>query len=192
MKIYKITPDFDCHSLQPSDSENYLKIKPFGLKAITEIWPESMQFYIRYPLDTKQGDILHLAKGGLAIKKSLLETDIGELLNYAGEILDISIETINDSYVVLNPLQYFNCLDRDNSEFRTTPDGSVVVEIFKYSFFKDRIGFSDFFKIPETHMTSLYTATPTEEDPEDKSFYSLYHELGLIGIKFKEVWSDEN
>ena len=104
--------------------------------------------------------------------------------------LDQSCETlplpVEDSGELLfcNVTEVVNCLDKKQSEAKPYP-GTYK----KYVFHPDRWNFS-LFKIPETAPWEVLCVEGVT-DPNDE-FKGTVERLGLTGIKFQKLWSDES
>jgi hypothetical protein len=118
-----------------------------------------------------------------------LHSDLGRIIERAGEVLPATLELTGEELFIFNCTACYNCLDRIDTQMRTTPDGRVAIEIKKHAFHADRIGDSTLFKIPETHRVSLYTLTGRGDVGDE--FHTLYQALGFTGLKFEQVWTDE-
>lgn len=188
MKIYRLRPDYTKFSLLPVDRNAFTKPGLFQLLPMRSSW-QPLTFYVRDPVRTLKADFLNVNPGALAYTRSVNESLLGEIIERSGEVLRGSIENPKEELFILNTLASYNCLDRDNSKLRTTPDGSVVIEVFKYAFHPERIGSLNLFKIPETRTVAIY-ALAGRDAPEDE-FYAQYQAGGFTGLQFEEVWSSE-
>lgn len=192
LTIYRIEPDFAYWRLLPSDPNLYKIGDCFALKEMGPTWPKP-SFYIKDPVRQKQGDFVSAVGGGLTFRSSVLHTPVGGILGSSGELLEATLEETGEQLLILNPMVCYNCFDRSKAEFRTTPDGTVFVQIFKYAFHRDRIGLNTLFKIPETFRIDIYTSVehdgePDEDCPAD-NFYAHYHASGLTGLRFEKIWT---
>jgi hypothetical protein len=188
MTIYKITADHDFWSLLPVQKEQFVKQTLFQLESMRSSWID-LSFYVRDPARTIRGDFFNLSLGCLAYGGRVNESDLGEIIERSGEMLKAKLDGTDEMIYVLNPTACYNCLDRHNTVAEWTPDGTVAVQVKKYAFHVDRIGDCNLFKIPEMKRVGLFAISGRDE-PEDE-FYAQYHDMGLTGLKFEEVWSDE-
>lgn len=188
MKIFQIHNDNNYWSLLPAQREEFVKLKMFQLDRMSDAWPD-LSFYVRDPVRTERGNFFNLSLGCLAYDKMVFRSDLEEIFERSGEVLNATFDGSDEKFYVFNPTACYNCLDRKNTQARWTPDGTVPIQVQKYSFHVDRIGDCDLFKIPEIKRVGLF-ALVGRDDPED-GFYAQYHALGFTGLKFEEVWSDE-
>lgn len=191
--IYRVKPDFAFWRLLPTDPDLFKKIGDgFALKEMRPGWPNP-SLYVQDPVRYKRGDFANGFAGGITFRSSVLGTPAGAILASSGELLDAKLEETGENLLVLNPMVCYNCFDRANSKFRTTPDGSVVVQISKYAFYPDRIGLNSLFKIPETFRTEIYTVVEEGGEVFDSSqtcdFFSQYHASNLCGLAFDKIWA---
>jgi hypothetical protein len=188
MKIYRVSADHDFWSLLPVQTDEFVKLRPFQLEIMRATWP-SLSFYVRDPARTKRANFFNLSLGCLAYDHLVNDSDLGETIERSGEVLNATLDGIDEKFYVFNPTACYNCLDRKNTLARWTPDGTVPIQVQKYAFHADRVGDCNLFKIPEMKRVGLFALVGRDE-PEDE-FYAQYHALGFTGLKFEEVWSDE-
>jgi hypothetical protein len=188
LKIYRLRPDYAKFSLLPVHRNAFAKPGLFQLAPMRSSW-EPVTFYVRDPVRTVVADFLNLNPGALAYTRSVNESLLGEIIERSGEVLPGSLESPKAELFILNTLVAYNCLDRANSKLRTTPDGSVVIQVLKYGFYPERIGDLNLFKIPETHTSAIY-ALAGRDQPEDE-FFAQYQAGRFTGLQFEEVWSSE-
>lgn len=160
----------------------------FSLEPMRPQW-DAPVLYVRDPARTKRGAFFGFHPGTLAYSQDVEETDLGEIIERSGELLNAQLDETNEKIRVFNCTACYNCLDRPNTEMRMTPDGVMAIVVKKYAFHVERIGDCNLFKIPETKRVELYALVGRDE-PEDE-FYTQYHALGFTGLQFEEVWSDE-
>jgi hypothetical protein len=110
-----------------------------------------------------------------------------DILEMAGEILPITMEEGDDLYV-LNVLDCVNALDKEKSIWHMR--GGKRTRLKKYVFQKERVHESSLFKIPENNYGAVLTYTGLKDS--DDEFIGRYQRLGLTGLIFEELWSDED
>ncbi len=188
MNIFKIRPDYSRHSLTPADPAFSGDLSKFRLQRMRPNW-KNRTFYIHDPLRTKETDFYHVHIGALAFNKRVYESDLSEELERCGEILPATREDTREEFYILNPLACYNCLNRDKSNLRTTPDGKVIVQVYKYFFHLERSGGESIFKIPETYQGEIFVSSG-HVAPSDE-FFHQYHAGGFTGLNFEKVWSEQ-
>lgn len=190
LKIYQVKADPEVYSLLPADREIWRQMNLFQTQRMNHVWPEPMPFYVRDPVRTFEMDFYNIHVGALGFSEKVLRSDLGEIIERSGEILPGELPEEQRRVLLLNTLACYNCLDRDRSKMRLTPDGKVVIQIQSYAFHLDRIGDQNLFKIPESKNTKIYCVHGRDE-PEDE-FYYQYIKGGFKGLLFEEVWSSGN
>jgi len=100
------------------------------------------------------------------------------------ELLPVDCEFDQDygRYHALNVLTVLDCLDLENSEYNTVPDGEggeIIMFIRKYALKKDVIEGIDLFKIRERKETFIYVS---------QNFVDRVNEHGLTGFDFSLIW----
>lgn len=192
MRVFQISPDHQYWNLLPNEKGGSRRLLELdSLQEFAKDW-KPLEMYVHDPIRTRTADFLNIKGGILVFKESVLDSSLGEIISAAGELLEIRVEGLADRCYILHPLVCYNCFDRANSEFRTTPDGSVVIEVKKYSFYPHRIGACTLFKVPETHRVELYSWVEAEGGGDEKSrmdeFVTQYDAGGFTGLRFDEIW----
>lgn len=159
------------------------------LNGLTKPDWEPISFYILNPAN-ERGSFSSLIGGGFAIDGRLLNNQrIWNILSICAEMLPIETEN-GDTLYIVNVTQCLSALDvtqtiRDKSwdSVRNVP---AKGRILKYAFHKERLNHATLLKIPEEIGCSVFTHTGTHATEDD--FFTVYHQLGLTGLKFEEVW----
>ncbi len=185
MKIFRIQPDYDFWTLAPTVQTF---IPKFRLDQLRDDW-NPPPFYVLDPIRTKKSDFFDIGSGAVAYNHRVYDSVVGEIIERAGEVLHATLEGTGEEFFIFNCTACYNCLDRSKTEMRLTPDGKMAIQVKKYVFHPKRIGDCSLFKIPETHRVELYALSRPSDYGDE--FYNQYHALGLTGLKFEEVWSDE-
>ena len=148
-----------------------------------------------YDLRKEAGNFYEFATDALTFDETALE-GMRDIFEMAGEILPIELEEeyVEGAYrpggrlYVLNVLECVNALDKEKSEWRRGPAGEKI-SLKNYAFHRNRMPESSLFKVPEDNYSSVLTYVGLK-DPEDE-FIGRYQALGLTGLIFEELWSDE-
>ncbi len=188
MKIYLIKPDFDFYSLDPKDQEFWSNRNLFSGEAIDSDWPAPVAFQPKNVATGRPGDFMHLSSAAMVFTQAVLESPLGRIIRDAGEVFNVTVDSIDDPCFVLNTLACYNCIDRENLKARTTPDGKIVIQIHEYAFDSGSFGESNLFKVPETQRNCIYCAS-TEQG--EGGFMEIYKNEGFTGLIFEEIWLDE-
>ena len=185
--IYRIKSDYTGHALAPSDPKFWLDRKMFKLRRLRSDW-EPPTFYVHNPVQAKDTDFHNVYIGILAFGKRVSEGPLGEILESCGEVLPAVREDTHEEFYIFNPLVCYNCLDRERTKLRTTPDGKVVAQVYEYAFHLERMRGESVFRIPETHGTELLASSGLVDPSED--FFHQYHEGGYTGLAFEKLWAE--
>lgn len=111
-----------------------------------------------------------------------------DVIGEAGEHYSVEVEDVG-TLSIFNVTETCDALDHDKSVWREEDDGEKYV-VLKHVFNPERIvGKSCLFKIAENRYSKILCVTGAPNQQGD--FYTRYHEAGLTGLKFTELWSDE-
>jgi hypothetical protein len=109
-----------------------------------------------------------------------------ELLSICNELLPLPHE--GETFWVLNVLECVNCLDRERSEWANSPN--KIGAPSKYVFHSNRIPETPLFKIPETSINQILCHEGVHDPTYE--FKRRYDRLGLTGLKFTPLWTDDS
>jgi len=115
------------------------------------------------------------------------ETALGQLedlLERSGELLPVPYK--DSMYYVLNVTECDNVLDENTTQW-LYEKGSGPIKT--YAFHASRFTESPLFKIPETCKSEILTIEGLKD--LDDEFKGRVERLGLKGLVFEELWSDE-
>jgi hypothetical protein len=102
-----------------------------------------------------------------------------DMLEPNGELLPIICE--GENYFLFNVTRLINALDEDSCDLERFDDGRIM-DIDRYSFFKDRLRGTVVFKLPQDSLGWVYVTDP---------FVMRVKATGLRGFKFPLVWSSD-
>lgn len=185
MKIYKIkTESNSVQILSPVNNvDRGLNLLTFNCESRNKKW-EEIEVYIQNPA-TKPKNFFSMPSGILVCDDSALNV-CRTVFEMSGEILPVHVERGSKLYVI-NVSECMNGLNNDTTEWAYYKDGSKS-RILKYGFYPDRVlNESSIFKIPETAKIDIFCWAYIK-NPNDE-FYHLYHEHGLTGLVFEELYS---
>ena len=128
----------------------------------------------------KAGNFYYLCPGALVVDSTALD-HLQDLLEMSGEMLRLPYKDC--LFHLLNVTECINVLDERHAKRRS----SGTIE--KYAFHPERLTETPLFKIPETCRAEILTCEGLK-DPEDE-FKGRVEQLGLKGLIFEELWSDE-
>ena len=109
---------------------------------------------------------------------------IADLLEMSGEILDLPHK--GKPFYVANVTACFNVLDLGNTQWMYEK-GRLPIR--KYAFHATRLEEVPLFRIPESCRSEILTVEGTK-DPDDE-FKGRVERLGLKGLLFEQIWTDE-
>jgi hypothetical protein len=144
-------------------------------------------FYVSTP-KAQVGNFYKLGYELFAYDKVANEA-IRDVVNEAGEHYLLEVEDVGTLHV-LNVLETCDALDHEKTVWREEDDGGKYV-IMEHVFCPERIQTkSGLFKIAENRYSRIFLVAGAPNQQGD--FYARYHETGLTGLTFTEIWSDEN
>lgn len=138
-----------------------------------------------YNPQAKRGDFISLY--GALVARYPAADKVWTELEFAGQVLPIEFD--GEKAVILNITEVANCLDHEKCEWVYGRDGVTRIRCQKFVFRTDLVPESSLFKIPETVAGTFYALTG-HGDPED-TFIHQYEALGLTGLRFVEIFRDE-
>lgn len=187
MKIFSIGVDVEKYQwIMPTvDDDNILDLLTFECSRKSDSWIFEDWFVFNPML--KAGDFSYVVSGVLAFNERVYDSDLGPLLEMAGEVLPIDVN--GRRAYVLNVLECCSMLNERKSIWNPDdPNNALLIK--KYAFYEDRITESTLFKIPQTARVQVLTYCDVK-DPEDE-FYYLYHSLGFSGLTFECLYSSDD
>jgi hypothetical protein len=184
MKVFEILSDVEVYRwIHPVDEGIWnTGMLDFSGDKISNWTP--IQCYVDN-LKKEVGNFYEFSGGALTFDKYTYET-MGDIFEMAGEIFPLKMEEGEDLFV-LNVLDCVNALDKERSVWHAR--GGKRTRLKEYVFHKNRMRESSLFKIPENNYGAVLTYSGLK-DPEDE-FIGRYQSLGLTGLIFEELWSDE-
>lgn len=176
--VYRIQPDVDKYQFLMSDDfdlDNTFDGLPKG-----DRW-KRLETYSLYPLRPEPFFwTLMPTRDMLAVKTE----NLGKLQTFIDEsceLLPVSLEGVEFSF--LNVVEVINNLDKQKSQ--SIENLPHIIQ--KYAFHPKRFTMS-LFKIPETRQTEILCVEHSDSVAEFKGYVE---KLGLTGLRFKKLWTDE-
>ena len=120
----------------------------------------------------------------LVVDETALE-GLRDFLEMSGELLPLPYK--DKLYHVLNVVPFVNALDDNKTQWVYGKNTGEKIRIDRYAFRADRLAGTFLFKIPETNeiLTCEGIKNPNEE------FKGRVERLGLKGLLFEELWTDD-
>jgi len=187
MKVFEVLVDGDSYQrLEQEDKSSAALHDPMykfdGMPKADKWRPLSV--YIPNPKRPRP-DFFASFLGSFVLDPERMPPEIWEFTDMAGELLPHPFE--GQQFELMNILDVVNCVDAEKSIWLPLPGGRKMMQ--RPAFHADRFGESSLFKIPELPFRPLcYEGLKSRED-EFKTFVEDNH---LTGLKFREIWSDEN
>jgi hypothetical protein len=142
--------------------------------------------YVLHPR-LKPGDFLSFASWtGTIIVTPSVRDQLADLLEMSGECLPLRCGS--EELFLVNVTECINVLDEANSKRDVYPDGSPG-RILEFAFHPRRFTETPLFKIPETCKINILTVEGMKD--ADDEFKGRVERLGLQGLVFDQLWSDE-
>ncbi len=113
--------------------------------------------------------------------------ELAGLFEMSGELLPMPHG--GENFHVVNVLNCQNCLIRELSKRELAPLGEQVGLLGRYEFYPERLPDTPLFKVPETSRWEILCIERFGDD--DYEFKHMYERLGLTGLYFEKLWSDE-
>lgn len=185
MKIYRVRPDvnkFQYFMLEDQTLELSDMMTFDGTPGKEETWV-APSVYIFKPKQ-KMGNFLALwGTDALVVDETALE-QLRDLLEMSGELLPLPYK--DRLYHVLNVTECVNVLDDQRTQW-LYEKGRPPIKT--YAFHKSRFTEAPLFKIPETCKSEILTFEGLKD--ADDEFKGRVERLGLKGLTFEEVWTDQ-
>jgi hypothetical protein len=185
MKVYRVLPDvnkFQYFMLEDQTLElsDMMTFDGASGKADTWIAPSVCVFKPKH----KPGNFLALWGTEAIIVDETATEELRDLLEMSGELLPMPYK--DKLYHVLNVTACVNVLDHHKTEW-LYEKGRLPIKT--YAFHKCRFTEAPLFKIPETCKTEILTLEGLKD--ADDEFKGRVERLGLKGLIFEEVWTDQ-
>lgn len=128
--------------------------------------------------DRKLGDFSPLTGGNAAFSERAVNV-LGRVLTDNGELLPLKCD--EGSFFVYNVTRFVDALDNANTECNRFDDGKIF-RFIRPEFYKKKLGKFPVFKVPQSPRGDVFV---TDE------FTQRVMDGGLVGFKFRKMWSDE-
>lgn len=184
MKVHRVRPDVNNYQYFMLEDANIglTELMTFDGTPKTDKWA-APDVYIHKPI-LKKGNFPDLwATATLVVDETALE-ELRDLLEMSGELLPLPYK--DKLYHVLNVTECVNVLDENKTQW-LYEKGRPPIKT--YAFHKSRFTEAPLFKIPETCKSEILTFEGLK-DPDDE-FKGRVERLGLKGLTFEEVWTDQ-
>ena len=190
MKIYKVTHTMEAPGAYPvPDPDRFARevlSKLRELKEDAEVGPFQLADHSRVG-----ASFYKVSDSVLVFSEQVMHSEMGGMLCFSGNVHPSKLLDSGEEIFFLNVTAVYNCLNVGESYFRGLSGGEQKgvndgIGIMRYAFFPKLIGDSAIFRIPQLSRTIFVQADGGSDD-----FHALYHEAGLKGLDFAEVWSDE-
>ena len=144
------------------------------------------EVYVLHP-KLKRGDFLSFGSwAGTIIVTPSVRDQLADLLEMSCECLPLRFG--NEELYLVNVTECINALDEANSKRDIYPDGSPG-RILEFAFHARRFTETPLFKSPETCKGDILTVEGMKD--ADDEFKGRVERLGLTGLVFDKLWSDD-
>jgi hypothetical protein len=186
LKIYKARPDVDRFQyLLLADERDRRDFPSFDGRMVEQWRPPGV---FSYQPQLQAGDFwgFNMTAATWATTPDATER-LARFLLRAGQVLPVRYG--GEDFGLLNVTECVECLDHDATLWRLGATSRQPTMIEKYAFRADRLPESTIFKIPETARGQIL-CIEGRGDPEDE-FKPTAQRLGMTGLSFREIWSDD-
>ena len=184
MEVYKVTPA-NYSALLPRNPEEYQSVLGTGAftgRPMLARWRHlELEFTDPQQLST---DFFYFGLGAIAFQQRTLDL-FASTFERAGELLPFAVG--GATYHALNVLKRIDCLDIALSQVKRLSNGKVL-KIDRYVFHPRAVAGEDLFLISE-ELSTLFAARDMTDAAT--SFFRSYHERGMTGLTFQQVWASD-
>lgn len=179
--VYMIEPDWGNIQSVLADDNKDLKQYDFDGNPVADKWnpPPVYSPHPTLPAGEFWG---YCVRSGVFALTMDAATSLNSLLNGACELLPFTVED-GPELLLCHVTNVVDCLDSEESSHKP----GIADWITKYVFNAGKLRGS-LFKIPETGLTEVYCLECTNNK---EGFKSTVERLGLKGLIFRKLWSDE-
>jgi hypothetical protein len=149
----------------------------FDCNPLKRDWTGKQRFRF-VPANLPKGDTPGLS-GSIPVFNRNAVNALSDMLEPNGELLPITCE--GEDYFLFNVTRLVNALNEDDCDLERFDDGRIM-DIDRYSFFKDRLRGTVVFKLPQGRLSWVYVTDP---------FVRRVNAAGLRGFKFPLVWNSD-
>lgn len=186
LRVFKIRPDFSFQTFftsDPNGPDSDAESFELGKEPLLANWTPPPLFE-----DTEKraiGNFAHCWNGGFIVDERTVNS-LGHIFRDGCELLPLKRHRGKKHYL-LNVLNRIDCLDRERTKWKIGRSGKSFGTIEEYQFAPGRFTHSTLFQVPK--QVALLALTGTE-DPQ-MEFKTSVESLGLTGLKFEEIWSQD-
>jgi hypothetical protein len=186
LKIYRIVPDVNrFQGLSVEDDKVWQgTMLTFDCTPKSSTWAAPSVYVLQPKL--KKGNFFNLCPGALVLDAHAAEVLRG-LLEMSGELLPLRHK--DEQLTVLNVVGCFNVLDESKTTWVYGKSTGAKIRIERYAFHASRLTETPLFKIPETCKSDILTVEGLKDS--DDEFKGRVERLGLKGLAFEELWTDQ-
>ena len=189
MKIYALKPDTDFRLMYPEDDVYDSDYWEFKCEPLIGKLPKTFNAYFSEKSNKPTPDIAYIGMLTFAFRKDVA-TELADILEAAGELHPFTVD--GELWYCLNILQKSDALDKENSSYEVD-DGKTKMGLKSLAFDANKLPETSLFKITGDNYTSIYCADSRENDEQIlENFFCAVSHFGYTGVKFEEVYSNEN
>lgn len=181
MKIWKMDFELDRYDIfRPKEKWTIEEIKSFDGRGHFNSWHtiqlERLEPEKGLPLSDAPGFYSHIpifSERAVLVLKKYIDNNAEILTAKYGE----------KNYYIINVTNVLNCINFEESEYRTFPDGKRIMVFEKYEFIKEKVIDQDLFKVREETVKQPFVSD---------AFRETVINSGLTGFSFELVWECED
>lgn len=181
MTIWQISTRRDENIVLTAKEKEYKKLDCFSCgEAMADRWNPTLSLYV----DEKRSKLAYSdALGFDAAYFVLSERALKIFQDYASDTIEcLPFQCKQEGYIIVNPLEYVDCLDMERSEYKVYKGAPDIIQFYtKLCFVKGELVGKHLFRIK--HMDESLVAC-------SDAFKEALESAGMIGFEFKKL-SDE-
>ena len=181
MKIWKMDFELDRYdNFRPKEKWTIEEIKSFDGRGHFNSW-HTIQLE---RLEPEKGLPLSDAPGFYSHIPVFSERAVLVLKKYIDNNAEILTARYNEkNYYIINVTNVLNCINFEESEYKTFPEGNRIMVFEKYAFIKEKVIDQDLFKVREETVKRPFVSD---------AFRDSVINNGLTGFSFELVWECED
>jgi hypothetical protein len=167
------------------DHVDWFDVWSFRCAARSSVWPRGGALVEVLNPSAPAGNFPFLYQGAIGMDRTTRDR-LAPILPETAEYLDVETAT-GQSYQLLNILDCTDSIDEERSEWSSLPTRARVY-IKRFAFRPERLPATSLFKASAA-PADLFVSTGVV--PSHLDFKTQYEALGLRGLHFERVWSDD-
>ena len=189
MKIYSVKPDTDYRLMFPEDEVYDADEWEFKCQSLLGKIKTPFTAYFKEKSDKPLPDIAWIGMLTFAFREDVAEA-LCEILEASGELIPFTVD--DELWYCYNVTTSSDALDPDKCEYEIV-SGDVRMGLKSFVFDPEKLPESSIFKIPQDNHTTMFCVDRRDNDEQVLgNFFCAVAGNGFTGVKFEEVFSDDN